>query len=207
MRVTDKKTAEVAEMVLSGNISKQIVQTIQAHGINAVGINGKDANTFRAVKRLVNGKDVGFVGDIVSVNTSLVDSLIEHDFIPVIAPVGTDDQGSTYNINADFAASAVAGALQAEKLVFLTDVEGILKDIGNPDSIIRRISAGKAQRLINDGIIAGGMIPKTLCCIDGISRGVKSVHILDGRIEHSLLLEVFTNKGVGTMITQNEDEK
>jgi acetylglutamate kinase len=207
MRVTDKKTAEVAEMVLSGNISKQIVQTIQAHGINAVGINGKDANTFRAVKRLVNGKDVGFVGDIVSVNTSLVDSLIEHDFIPVIAPVGTDDQGNTYNINADFAASAIAGALRAEKLVFLTDVEGILKDIDDPDSIIRRISAGKAQRLIDDGIIAGGMIPKTLCCIDGISKGVKSVHILDGRIEHSLLLEVFTNKGVGTMITQNEDEQ
>lgn len=207
MRVTDKKTAEVAEMVLSGNISKQIVQTIQAHGINAVGINGKDANTFRAVKRLVNGKDVGFVGDIVSVNTSLVDSLVEHDFIPVIAPVGTDDQGNTYNINADFAASAIAGALKAEKLVFLTDVEGILKDIDDPDSIIRRISAGKAQQLIDDRIIAGGMIPKTLCCIDGINKGVKSVHILDGRIEHSLLLEVFTNKGVGTMITQNEDEQ
>jgi acetylglutamate kinase len=205
MRVTDKKTAEIAEMVLSGNISKQIVQTIQNHGINAVGINGKDANTFRAVKHFVNGKDVGFVGDIVSVQTSLVDSLIENDFIPVIAPVGTDQEGNTYNINADFAASAIAGALEAEKLVFLTDVEGILRDIHDSSSIIRRISAADAQDLIDTGVIAGGMIPKTLCCIDGINKGVRSVHILDGRIGHSLLLEVFTNKGVGTMITQNKE--
>ncbi|MGM0431855.1 MAG: acetylglutamate kinase [Spirochaetota bacterium] len=204
MRVTDKETAEVAEMVLSGSISKKIVQTIQNHGINAVGINGKDANTFQAVKRLVNGKDVGFVGEITAVRTQLVDSLIASDFIPVIAPVGTDAQGNTYNINADFAASAIAGALQAEKLVFLTDIEGILKDVQDKSSIIRRISAPEARKLINEGVIAGGMIPKTLCCIDGIEKGVRSVHILDGRLEHSMLLEIFTNKGIGTMITPQE---
>jgi len=205
LRVTDKETAEIAEMVLSGNINKQIVQTLQNHGINAVGINGKDANTFQTKKRMVNGKDVGFVGDIVEVSTLLVSSLIQNDFIPVIAPVGTDKQGNTYNINADFAASAIAGALKAEKLVFLTDVEGILKDVNDKDSIIRRIGSRSALKLIDEGIIAGGMIPETLCCIDGIEKGVKSVHILDGRIEHSMLLEVFTNKGIGTMITSEED--
>ncbi len=206
MRVTDKETAEIAEMVLSGSINKQIVHTLQSHGINAVGINGKDANTLQAEKHLVNGEDVGFVGYIKKVNPSLVTSLIENDFIPVIAPIGTDEAGHTYNINADFAASAVAGALSAEKLVFLTDVEGIMKDINDKDSIIRRIGAKSATALIEDGTIAGGMIPKTLCCIDGIEKGVKSVHILDGRIEHSMLLEVFTNKGIGTMITSEENE-
>lgn len=206
LRVTDKETAEIAEMVLSGNINKQIVQTLQNHGINAVGINGKDANTFQTKKRMVNGKDVGFVGDIVEVSTLLVSSLIQNDFIPVIAPVGTDKLGNTYNINADFAASAIAGALKAEKLVFLTDVEGILKDVDDTDSIIRRIGARSALKLIDEGVITGGMIPKTLCCIDGIEKGVKSVHILDGRIEHSMLLEVFTNKGIGTMITSEEDQ-
>lgn len=201
LRVTDKETAEVAEMVLSGSINKQIVQTLGMHGISAVGINGKDANTLQTVKKCIDGKDVGFVGQIVSVDTRLISSLISNDFIPVIAPVGADMEGNTYNINADFAASAVAGALKAEKLVFLTDVEGIMKDVGDPSSIIRRIDAASAMALIDQGIIAGGMIPKTLCCIDGIEKGVGSVHILDGRIEHSMLLEIFTNKGIGTMIT------
>ena len=206
LRVTDAETAEIAEMVLSGNINKQIVQSIQNHGINAVGINGKDANTFIAEKALVDGMDVGFVGSIVSTNTSLVQSLIDNDFIPVIAPIGTDSEGNTYNINADYAASAIAGALKAQKLVFLTDVEGILTDIGNPESIIRRISVREAEALIADGTISGGMIPKAECCIDGIRKGVDSVHILDGRIQHSMLLEIFTNKGIGTMITTEEAE-
>ncbi len=204
LRVTDAETAEIAEMVLSGNINKQIVQAIQNHGINAVGINGKDANTFIAEKARVNGMDVGFVGSIVRTNTSLVQSLIDNDFIPVIAPIGTDSEGNTYNINADYAASAIAGALEAQKLVFLTDVEGILTDIGDPESIIRRISVREAEALIADGTISGGMIPKAECCIDGIRKGVDSVHILDGRIQHSMLLEIFTNKGIGTMITKQE---
>lgn len=201
IRITDKETAEVAEMVLSGNINKHIVQSIQNHGINAVGINGKDANTLQAKKKFMNGKDVGFVGEIIKVNPELVRSLIENDFIPVIAPVGTDNEGNTYNINADYAASAIAGALEAQKLVFLTDVEGILKDVSNPASIIRRLQVDEATAYIEDGTISGGMIPKTHCCIDGIQKGVKSVHILDGRIQHSMLLEIFTNSGVGTMIT------
>lgn len=201
LRVTDAETAEIAEMVLSGNINKQIVQAIQNHGMQAVGINGKDANTFIAEKALVGGRDVGFVGTITTTNPALVNSLLDNEFIPVIAPIGTDALGNTYNINADYAASAIAGALQAQKLVFLTDVEGILKDIDNPDSIIRRLSATEAERYIEEGIISGGMIPKTRCCIDGIQKGVDSVHILDGRTEHSILLEIFTNSGIGTMIT------
>lgn len=156
LRVTDEETAEVAEMVLSGNINKQIVATLQLHGINAVGINGKDANTLEAEKHLVNGEDVGFVGSIRKVNPSLISSLIENDFIPVIAPIGTDSKGHTYNINADFAASAIAGALNAEKLVFLTDIEGIMKDVNDEDSIIRRIDVTSAKKLIEDGTISGG---------------------------------------------------
>lgn len=206
MRVTDRETAEIAEMVLSGNINKHIVQTLQNHGINAVGINGKDANTLQAEKKLFDSRDLGFVGEITRVNPQLISSLISSDFIPVIAPVGTDEEGNTYNINADFAAAAVAGALQAEKLVFLTDVEGIMKDVHDPASIIRRIDAQRAKELIEQKVIQGGMIPKTLCCIDGIEKGVKSVHILDGRTEHSMLLEIFTNKGIGTMITSTKGD-
>ena len=169
--------------------------------MKAVGINGKDANTLTAVKKRVKGKDIGFVGDITKTDPALILSLIDNDFIPVIAPIGTDAQGNTYNINADFAASAIAGALHAQKLVFLTDVEGILKKIDDPNSIIRRLTASEAKNYIADGTISGGMIPKTTCCIDGIQKGVGSVHILDGRIEHSMLLEIFTNSGIGTMIT------
>ena len=201
LRVTDAETAEIVEMVLSGNINKQIVQAIQNHGMKAVGINGKDANTLTAVKTKVKGIDIGFVGTITKTDPALILSLIENDFIPVIAPIGTDAQGNTYNINADFAASAIAGALNAQKLVFLTDVEGILKDMGDPDSIIRQLTADEAENYIADGTISGGMIPKTTCCIDGIKKGVESVHILDGRTEHSMLLEIFTNSGIGTMIT------
>lgn len=201
LRVTDKETAEIAEMVLSGSINKRIVQTIQNHGVQAVGINGKDANTFIAEKNRPDGKDVGFVGKIVKTNAGLVRSLIDDDFIPVIAPIGTDAEGNTYNINADYAASAIAGALEAKKLVFLTDVEGIMRDVNNPKSIIRHLTSEEALTYIEKGIISGGMIPKAQCCIDGIKKGVDQVHILDGRIEHSILLEIFTNKGIGTMLS------
>lgn len=200
LRVTDRETAEIAEMVLSGSINKRIVQTIQNHGVQAVGINGKDANTFIAEKNRPEGKDVGFVGKIVKTNEGLVRSLIDDDFIPVIAPIGTDTAGNTYNINADYAASAIAGALKAKKLVFLTDVEGIMRDVKDPKSIIRRLTSEDALNHIGKGVISGGMIPKAQCCIDGINKGVEQVHILDGRIEHSILLEIFTNKGIGTML-------
>ena len=142
--------------------------------------------------------------DLDSVDTTLISVLLENNFVPVISPIGTDESGSTYNINADYAASAVAGALHAQKLIFLTDVEGILKDKNDPNSIIRRLTLDEALEYINDGTIKGGMIPKAQCCIDGIMKGVKSVHILDGRLDHSILLEIFTAKGIGTMMTPSE---
>lgn len=202
LRVTDSETAQIAEMVLSGSISKELVQCLQAQGIPAVGINGKDGDTLVAKKKLTDGKDLGYVGEVVKVNTGLLDSLMANDFVPVVAPVGTDFAGNTYNINADYAASAIAGALNAQKLVFLTDVEGILKDKDDPSSILRQLTLVEAENYIGDGTISGGMIPKAQCCMDGIRQGVQSVHILDGRLPHALLLEIFTNEGVGTMMTR-----
>ncbi|HHU89353.1 MAG: acetylglutamate kinase [Sphaerochaetaceae bacterium] len=202
LRVTDSETAMIAEMVLSGTISKDLVLSLQRQGIDAVGINGKDGQTLLARKKLVDGKDIGFVGEVVKVKTALLNSLIEQDFIPVISPIGTDWEGNTYNINADYAASAIAGALNAQKLVFLTDVEGILKDVNDSESRFSQLSLSEAEAYIADGTITGGMIPKTECCIEGIKRGVQSVHILDGRIPHALLLEIFTNEGIGTMLTK-----
>ena len=189
LRVTDAETAKIAEMVLSGTI-------------DAVGINGKDGDTLIASKKIVDKGDLGFVGEVEKVNTTLLDTLMTNDFVPVVAPVGTDLKGNTYNINADYAASALAGALGAQKLVFLTDVEGILKDKDDPKSILSRLTLYEAENYIKDGTISGGMIPKAQCCMDGIRKGVQSVHILDGRIPHSMLLEIFTNEGIGTMMTR-----
>ncbi|GKX31122.1 acetylglutamate kinase [Vallitalea longa] len=199
LRVTDDETVQVAEMVLSGKVNKDIVQLIENHDINAVGISGKDGKTLKVAKKEVAGYDIGYVGEITKVNTGLVETLLENEYIPVIAPIGTDDNGDTYNINADYAASSIAGALSAEKLVFLTDVEGILRDIDDSASLISRIDVSEVPNYIDQGVISGGMIPKAECCASGIHKGVKSVHILDGRVEHSLLLEIFTKSGVGTM--------
>ena len=205
LRVTDEETAKFAEMVLSGSINKALVADFESVGIKAVGINGKDGRTFTAHKITdPKGRNLGFVGEVDSVDTTLISVLLENNFVPVISPIGTDESGSTYNINADYAASAVAGALHAQKLIFLTDVEGILKDKNDPNSIIRRLTPDEALEYINDGTIKGGMIPKAQCCIDGIMKGVKSVHILDGRLDHSILLEIFTAKGIGTMMTPSE---
>jgi len=175
LRVTDAETAEIAEMVLSGNISKELVQCLQAQGINAVGINGKDGDTLIARKMLTNGKDLGFVGEVVQVNTALMDALMSNDFVPVVAPVGTDFSGNTYNINADYAASAIAGALHAQKLVFLTDVEGILKDKDNPESILRRLTLAETEAYIADWHhYAGEVIPKRrIAAWTGIKQGVR----------------------------------
>jgi len=202
MRVTDEQTAKIAEMVLCGSMGKELVQSLQSQGIQAVSISGKDGDTLHTKKKMVNGKDLGFVGEIEKVNTELITSLMKDDFVPVVAPIGTDSEGHTYNINADYAASAIAGALQAQKLVFLTDVEGILKDKDDPSSILRRLTLDETKAYMNDGTIHGGMIPKAKCCMDGIEMGVDSVHILDGRLPHSLLLEIFTNDGIGTMMTR-----
>lgn len=201
LRVTSQETMEVVEMVLSGKVNKDIVQLIQNHEVNAVGISGKDGKTLKVTKRVDPDKDIGYVGDVSKVDTGLIKALLDNDFIPVIAPVGTDCHGDTYNINADFAASAIAGALDAEKLIFLTDVEGVLKDINDKGSIISKIKVHEVAGLLQEQIIAGGMIPKVMCCVEGIEKGVKNVHILDGRVQHSLLLEIFTKDGVGTMFS------
>ncbi len=206
LRVTDNDTVEVVEMVLAGKVNKSVVQLIQNHDINAVGITGKDGKTLKVKKKEVEGTDIGFVGEITEVNTKLIDSLLENDFVPVIAPIGTDDKGQTYNINADYAASAIAGALNAEKLIFLTDVEGVLRNVEDESSLISKLTIEEVDLFIQQGVISGGMIPKVQCCVEGIHLGVKNVHILDGRVEHSMLLEIFTKSGVGTMFGKYFDE-
>ncbi len=202
LRVTDPETMQIVEMVLAGKLNKSIVTDIELQGVKSVGISGKDGGILKAEKIEKDGIDYGCVGDVKEVDTSLIESLINNDFIPVIAPIGKDETGTTYNINADYAAVAIAGALKAEKLVFLTDVEGVMRDVHDPDSIMSFIRADKVQALIDDGTISGGMIPKVQCCMAGVEAGVENVHILDGRVEHCLLLEIFTQKGIGTMISK-----
>lgn len=206
LRVTTKETMEVVEMVLAGKVNKQIVEMISKQGGCPVGITGKDGKMIRAKKIEKEGADLGFVGDIVKVNTRLLKSLIDNSFIPIIAPIGSDDEGNTYNINADYAAVAIAAAMNAEKLVFLTDVEGVLKDKDDPTSLISFLSDKEAKQYIEDGVIAGGMIPKVECCMQAIEKGVSMVHILDGRTKHALVLEIYTPNGIGTMMYKKEDE-
>ena len=202
LRVTDAETAGVAEMVLSGSIGKSLVENLESVGVEACGINGKDGHTLQARKKIDDkGRDLGFVGEIERVDVHLIETLLEAGYVPVISPVGVDAYSQTYNINADYAASAIAGALNAQKLVFLTDVEGILRDKDDPSTIIRRMNAREAMDMIADGTINGGMIPKVECCLDALSKGVSTVHVLDGRLPHSMLLEIFTADGIGTMVT------
>jgi len=200
LRVTDAPTMEVVEMVLAGKLNKAIVTELQLQGIKAVGVSGKDGGMLKARRMRPNGQDVGLVGEVERVDTSLINTLLDNDFVPVISPIGFDDQGNSYNINADYAAVAVAGALRAGKLVFLTDVAGVMEDIRDAASVISHMTADKARALIADGTISGGMIPKVDCCLAGADAGVAHVHILDGRVEHCLILEIFTQKGIGTMI-------
>ncbi len=206
LRVTDAETMDVVEMVLSGKINKEIVNDIQKAGIPAVGISGKDGLTLKAKKLISNGLDLGFVGDIEKVDTKLIDTLLDADFLPVIAPVGRDEEGNTYNINADYAAVAIASALSAQKLVFVTDVAGVMEDVDDPNSLIKQMTVDQAKENIENGIISGGMIPKVECCIDAVEQGVNTVHIIDGRVEHSMLLEIFTQEGIGTMFKKNGDD-
>lgn len=205
LRVTDAETAQVAEMVLSGSIGKALVDSLEGVGIKAVGISGKDGRTLTCSKKVdPSGRDLGFVGSIDVVDTTLIETLLASNFVPVVSPVGVDAEGNTYNINADYAASAVAGALNAQKLIFLTDVEGILRDKDDPSTILRSLSRKAALAFIADGTIKGGMIPKVECCLDGLEKGVESVHVLDGRLPHAILLEIFTTEGIGTMVTEKE---
>lgn len=203
LRVTDEETMEIAEMVLN-KVNKHLVQMVEQIGVKAVGMCGKDGATIKVNKKMPNGNDIGFVGDIKEVNTGLIDTLIENDFIPVIAPIGIGDNFQTYNINADDAACAVAQAIGAEKLAFLTDIEGVYTNPDDKDTLISVLTLNHADELINDGFIGGGMLPKLKNCIDAVRNGVARVHILDGRREHCLLLEFFTNRGIGTAIIDNE---
>lgn len=204
LRVTDAETMEIAEMVLN-KVNKSLVSMVQELGVKAVGISGKDGGLLKVDKKYSNGQDIGFVGDIREVNPKVLFDLIEKDFLPIVAPIGMDDHFQTYNINADDAACAVAKAVGAEKLAFLTDIEGLYKDINDKSSFISRISASQADKLMEEGFIGGGMLPKLNNCTSAIKNGVNRVHILDGRIPHCLLLEIFTKKGIGTAIVKDED--
>ena len=203
LRVTDEETMEIAEMVLN-KVNKGLVQRIEKLGVKAVGISGKDGGTLKVDKKLANGEDIGFVGDVKEVNSELIDSLLDNDFIPVIAPIGLGDDFESYNINADDAACAVARAIKAEKLAFLTDVDGVCKDPEDKSTLISVLTLAKADEMIESGEISGGMLPKIRNCIDAVNNGVNRVHILDGRKEHCLLLEFFTQKGIGTAIIDDE---
>ena len=204
LRVTDEETMEIAEMVL-GKVNKQLVRMVEELGVNAVGISGKDGGLLHVEKKYSDGQDIGFVGEINQVNPKILYDLLEKDFLPIVAPVGLDDQFQTYNINADDAACAIAKAVGADKLVFLTDIEGLYKDINDKTTFINRITATEAEKLIGSGIIGGGMRPKLNNCTSAIRNGVNRVHILDGRMAHCLLLEIFTRKGIGTAIVGDEE--
>lgn len=204
LRVTDEETMEIAEMVL-GRVNKNLVTMVEELGVKAVGISGKDGGLLKVNKKYADGQDIGYVGEINKVDPKVLYDLLEKDFLPIVAPVGLDDDFNTYNINADDAACAVARAVGADKLVFLTDIEGLYKDINDKSSFISRLSAGQAEELINGGVIGGGMLPKLNNCTAAIRNGVNRVHILDGRVPHCLLLEIFTNEGVGTAIYSDDD--
>jgi len=204
LRVTDEETMEIAEMVLN-RVNKNLVTMVQELGVKAVGISGKDGGLLKVDKKLSNGQDIGFVGDIRDVDSKILYDLLDNDFLPIIAPIGLDDKFQTYNINADDAACAIAKAVGADKLVFLTDIEGLYRDINDKSSFISRITATEAEELISSGIIGGGMLPKLNNCTSAIRAGVNRVHILDGRLLHCLLLEIFTKDGIGTAIIADDD--
>ncbi len=206
LRVTDAETMEIAEMVLN-RVNKRLVTMVQELGVKAVGVTGKDGGMIHVEKKYADGQDIGFVGNITNVEPKLLFDLLDKDFLPIVAPVGLDDDFQTYNINADDAACAIARAVGADKLVFLTDIEGLYRDINDKSTFISRLSATEARGLIENGIIGGGMLPKLGNCISAIEDGVNRVHILDGRIPHSLLLEIFTNKGIGTAIVADAEKE
>ncbi len=206
LRVTDEETMEIAEMVL-GRVNKKLVTMVQELGVSAAGISGKDGGLLRVKKKLSGGQDIGFVGDVKQVNPKILYDLLDDDFLPIVSPIGVDDEFNTYNINADDAACAIAKALNAEKLAFLTDIEGVYKDKDDPNTLISELTVDEARDLIGDGYIGGGMLPKLNNCIEAIEQGVSRVHILDGRIAHCLLLEFFTNKGIGTAIIGDKDTR
>jgi len=201
LRITDKETMEIVEMVLVGKINKEITSLINQLGGSAIGLSGKDANLLIAKKDISNG-DIGYVGEIVDVNKEFLITILKDGYIPVIAPCAIGIDGNTYNVNADTAAGKIASILKADKLILLTDVAGILRDRKDERSIISQINYQDSKELLNSNLITEGMIPKLKCCIQAVEEGVERAHIIDGRIPHSLILEIFTKKGIGTMITK-----
>ncbi len=199
LRVTDAETVDIARMVLLGQVNPSIVSAINRHGSLAIGVSGEDAGLIRARRA---DPELGFVGEVDSIDPIVLVRLLDQDMIPVVATIGTDGSGQAYNINADAVAGAIAEALGAEKLVYLTDIDGLRRDVNDPSSLIRQSTADELQRLIDDGVLQGGMIPKIASCVHAVSHGVERAHILDGRIPHVLLLEIFTDEGIGTMVTK-----
>ncbi|MDD3251493.1 MAG: acetylglutamate kinase [Lachnospiraceae bacterium] len=206
LRVTDEATMEIAEMVLN-KVNKSLVQLVNELGIKAVGISGKDGMMLHCEKKYSKGEDIGYVGDVTKVDPEIIYDLLEKDFLPIICPIGFDEEFKSYNINADDAACAIARAVHAEKLAFLTDVEGVYRDFEDKSSLISEMSVDEAQAFVESGSLGGGMLPKLQNCIDAIRNGVSRVHILDGRIAHCLLLEIFTNRGIGTALVGNDAER
>ena len=205
LRVTDEETMEIAEMVL-GRVGKNLVRMVEELGVRSVSISGKDGSLLTCEKKYSDGQDIGFVGNVTEVDPKIIYDLLDKDFLPIVAPIGLDKDFNTYNINADDAACAIAKAVGANKLVFLTDTEGLYKDFNDKSSFITRITASEADELISSGMIGGGMLPKLSNCTEAVKNGVGNVHILDGRTPHSMLLEIFTDKGVGTAIIPDGEE-
>lgn len=199
LRVTDNATMEIVEMVLSGNVNKKLSSNLSRKGLNAIGISGKDSNLIQTKKKFLyedgDKIDIGFVGEVVNINTELLSNLVNNNCIPIISPIGCDKEGNSYNINADYAAAYISGALKAEKLLIMTDIEGVYTDINNPSSLLSSITKEEIKEYINEGVINGGMIPKLECCIAAIDKGTKNVHLVDGRKKHSLLSNTIKNGG------------
>ena len=197
LRVTDKETVDIVQMVLAGKINKSLVNYLESNGGKAMGVSGMDG---RLIEAKMKNPKLGYVGEIVKVNIGAVEDLLNNGYIPVVSTVGCDKEGNSYNINADTAAAHIAGALNAKRLIMMTDIEGVLKDKDDPTTLIPEIKASEAKRLYDEGVISGGMIPKVECCVDAIAKGVKKVIIMDGRVPHSILMELFTDEGAGTMV-------
>lgn len=204
LRVTDAETMEIAEMVLN-KVNKSLVSMVQELGVNAVGVSGKDGGLLKVDKKYSDGMDIGYVGEVKEVNTKILFDMLDKDFLPIVCPIGMDDNYDSYNINADDAACAIAKAIGADKLVFLTDVEGLYRDFSDKSTFISRITSSQAEELIKSGTLGGGMLPKLSNCTSAIKEGVSRVHILDGRVPHCLLLEIFTKNGIGTAIVADDD--
>ena len=208
LRVTDEETVEIAEMVLDGKLNSEIVSLLNLRGVRAVGLSGKDAGLIKAKKNLaavyesdaVREVDIGYVGEVTAVDTRIITDLLQQDYVPVIAPIGMGEHGESYNINADYVAAEIAGALRAEKLLLLTDVEGVYKDFADKSSLISQLHLEEAKAYIRSGVIDGGMIPKVEACLRALEAGAHKAHIIDGRLDHSIILEIFTSRGIGTMV-------